>query len=572
MKSNGVFRIRIISACILLFAAMLVGRLYFLQIVYGDTLKEKADRQYAGPNQYVFDRGAIFFKNKEGGLIAAATVRTSYILTIDPTKVTDREALYRILSNVISIDRDAFLLHAGKKGDRYEEIVKQIPEEIAKKINELGLPEVGVYKEQRRFYPGGSFAAQTVGFVAYDESGTALAGRYGLEKFYESVLSRDTNRVYVNFFAQVFTGLGKSLFADSEGGAGDIVTTIEPSVQLFLERTLGEVQDTWHSKQTGGIIIDPITGAIYALALQPSYDLNSFQEQSDSGIYTNALVEGVYEMGSIIKPLTMAAGLDAGVVTATTTYDDKGFLELDGKRISNYDGVARGVVPLQEFLNQSLNTGAAFVAGRLGHERMRKYFTAYGFGEETGIDLPNEVHGLIDNLKSPRDIEYATASFGQGIALTPIETVRALATLGNGGVLVTPHIVERIKYETGVSKTVGYHDGERVLKAETSEEITRMLVEVVDKALVGGAVSLPHYSIAAKTGTAQIAEASSRGYYSDRYLHSFFGYFPAYDPRFLVFLFTIEPQGVKYASQTLVTPFMNTAKFLINYYDIPPDR
>jgi cell division protein FtsI (penicillin-binding protein 3)/stage V sporulation protein D (sporulation-specific penicillin-binding protein) len=227
---------------------------------------------------------------------------------------------------------------------------------------------------------------------------------------------------------------------------------------------------------------------------------------------------------------------------------------------------------MQQVLNQSLNTGVSYIVNQMGKERYRDYLYAYGLDKETGIDLPSEGSPLVDNLTSPRDVEYATASFGQGIALTPIATVRALATLANGGKLVTPHIVKEIRYEDGSIEKLEYPTGEQVLKPETSEEISRMLSIVVDDALRGGSVSLPHHSIGAKTGTAQIANPDGGGYYEDKYLHSFFGYFPAFDPQFIVFMYTVEPQGVRYASETLTDPFMQIARFLINYYSIPPDR
>jgi cell division protein FtsI/penicillin-binding protein 2 len=156
--------------------------------------------------------------------------------------------------------------------------------------------------------------------------------------------------------------------------------------------------------------------------------------------------------------------------------------------------------------------------------------------------------------------------------MTPIATARALAALGNGGYMVTPHIVSRIDYEDGTTKENNFPLGAQVWSNETSETVSRMLTTVVDEALRGGTVALPHHSVAAKTGTAQIANPNGGGYYDDRYLHSFFGYFPAYDPQFLVFLYTVEPKGVQYASETLTTPFMDITKFLINYYNIPPDR
>jgi cell division protein FtsI/penicillin-binding protein 2 len=179
---------------------------------------------------------------------------------------------------------------------------------------------------------------------------------------------------------------------------------------------------------------------------------------------------------------------------------------------------------------------------------------------------------LISNLQNNRDIEFVSASYGQGIAVSPISITRALAALGNGGFMVTPHVVKEIRYDDGKVKDLTPKQGERIFSEQTSEEISRMLTKVVDDALAGGNVALPNHSIAAKTGTAQIAIKGGRGYYDDRYLHSFFGYFPSYHPKFIVFLYHTEPVGAQYSSQTLTEPFMDIAKFLINYYEIPPDR
>jgi len=197
---------------------------------------------------------------------------------------------------------------------------------------------------------------------------------------------------------------------------------------------------------------------------------------------------------------------------------------------------------------------------------------SYRIGEKTGIDLPNETSGLISNLQSSRDIEYANAAFGQGIAFTPIGIIRALASLGNGGNLVVPHIVKAIKYDNGTEKIMSYPISRAKISEKTSEEITRMLVTVMDKSLKRGLAKMDHYSIAVKTGTAQIAKESGGGYYEDRHMHSFFGYFPAYDPEFIIFLYAINPHGVLYASQTWADPFLDITKFLLNYYEVPPDR
>ena len=276
----------------------------------------------------------------------------------------------------------------------------------------------------------------------------------------------------------------------------------------------------------------------------------------------------------MVKPLIMAGALDAGVVTAETTYNDQGSVVVEKKEIFNFDKKARGSnTSMQEVLGQSLNTGMVFVEQKLGKKKLREYLLAYGIKDKTGIDLPNETSGLVSGiLKSPREIEYANAAFGQGIAMTPVGLIRALASLSNGGNLVVPHLVKAIKYNDGISKEITYTTVPTKITKQTSQEITRMLVTVMDKSLKNGHAKIEHFSVAVKTGTAQIANNTSGGYYEDRHTHSFFGYFPAYDPKFIVLLYAVNPKGVLYAATTWADPFLNITKFLLNYYKIPPDR
>jgi len=562
-------RIRLIFFCFLLFAIILCVRLYYVQIIHGQEYTDKADRQYVSLTNKIFDRGNIFFQDKDGIPLGVASLATGYVISINPQKIISPEQAYENISSIIPLDIEFFYSKANQKNSVYQKIADHLPEDVMKKIEALNIVGLEIQKERWRYYPGDSMAAQTLGFVGYD--GNNLVGRYGLEKYYEDVLSRNSNQSNVNFFAEIFSNIKQTISTDFKRD-GEILTSIEPTVQSFFDKKVNEISAEYNSKLTGGIIIDPMTGEIYAMSLSPTFDLNKFSAEKDLSIFNNPLVEGLYEMGSIIKPLTMAAGLDSGAVTAETKYTDTGSLTLDSSTIYNYDKKAKGTVNMQEVLNQSLNLGVSFVVRQMGKNNFADYMRNYGLDEETGIDLPGENHGRMDNLKSPRDIEYATASFGQGISMTPIETVRALSVLANGGKLIVPHVVKKINYTSGLFNNISYvNEAKQVIKKETSEEISRMLTVVVDKALANGKVSLPNYSVAAKTGTAQIAKPGG-GYYDDRWLHSFFGYFPSYNPRFLVFLYTVEPQNVSFASQTLTNPFMDTVKFLINYYNIAPDR
>lgn len=567
-------RLRLLSLFIILFALLLIAKLYFVQIIQGETFKAKGENQYVAGINY-FDRGSIYFSTADGTLVPAATVKLGYILHVNPGILRESGNIndtYEALNSVIPIDSQIYYARVAKLNDPYEELARRISAENAEKIKALEIPGVAVTRERWRTYPGGNMAAHALGLVGYQ--GDELAGRYGLERQYEKVLKRESDDVFVNFFAEIFSNI-KKVVSEGDSLDGDIITTIEPSTQAFLETEIARVTENYSSDFTGGIVIDPMTGEILALALTPSFDPNAPQNESDAAIFRNKLIEDRYEMGSIIKALTIGIGLDSGAITARTTYNDPGCMTLNSRTFCNYDGKSHGTtVTMQEALNKSLNTGFAHIASRVGTRKFNESMLRFGLEDVTGIDLPNEGKSLVSNLKTSRELEAAQASFGQGIALTPITTVRALSALANGGTLITPHLVKEIKYKLGPAKKIQFpleSERERVITQEASIETSRMLTEVVDRSLRLGQMRLENYSIAAKTGTAQIASPGG-GYYQDRFLHSFFGYFPSYEPEFLIFLFTYYPKDVQFASETLTDAFFNMTKFLINYYEIPPDR
>lgn len=563
------FRLRILTLALFLFTALLITRLYFVQVVHGADYALRAERQYVNSSQQLYDRGSIYFTRKDGTLVSAATLATGFTIAIDPKRITDPDAAFAALGAHMPLEYDRFIEAAAKKDDPYEVIGKRIDERAGRAISELEIRGVIVERERWRTYPAGAKAAQTLGFVAYDNDNT-LAGRFGLERYYNDVLDHKADGLFGNFFAELFANLDSVIVDARSARQGDIITSIDPVVQEKLDQVIETTNARYGSRETGAIIMDPKTGEIIAMDVVPSFNPNDFSE-ADPTVFGNPMVEHVYEFGSIVKMLTVAAGLDAGVITPQSTYNDVGCIEVNSRTICNHDLKARGVVPMQEILSQSLNLGVSHITQKLGHDRFRDYFKKLGMGTETGIDLPEETHGIITNLESPRDVEYFNASFGQGIALTPVEMMRSLSSLANGGKMVTPHLARAVRLESGVTRTLTWGEPERVFSQKATEETTRMLVNVVDEALAGGGRKIPEMSVAAKTGTAQIPDPTG-GYYKDRYLHSFFGYFPAYEPRFAILLYTREPGGVKYASETLTDPFMELTHFLINYYDIPPDR
>lgn len=570
MRAQFRTRIRIVLAGIIVMAVVVLVRLYVIQIIHGDEYAERAHQQFSSGGSGLFDRGSIYFTRKDGTLISAATLVTGFLVAINPQSLRDPESAYTAISSIASstVSRETFMAAAAKKNQVYIEVAHRLSDADGKALAAKEIPGVQVLRERWRFYPGGSLAAQTIGIVSYG-SGTTLAGQTGLEAKYDATLARSGDSLYKNFFAELFSNLGDLLVNARDAREGDIITTIEPEVQARLESNIAKVHNRYTSRGTGGIIMDPATGAIIALASVPSYDPNNLQSVNP-GVLDNPLVESIHEFGSIMKPITMTAGLDAGVVTPASTYNDTGCITVNTEKICNWDHKARGVIPMQQIIVQSLNVGASWVATQIGQERFRNYFTTL-FGAKTNIDLPGEVNSRLGNLNTTQQVNFNTASFGQGIAMTPMQMVRALGTLANGGVLVEPHVVSAVRLNSGITRTLDWSHKTPVFSATAVRNTATMMDALTDEVLYGGKAKIPTMSVAAKTGTAQLS-SPGHGYFNDRFFHSFVGFFPSYAPRFIILLYTDDPQGVQYASETLDATFLDLVHFLINYYSVPPDR
>ncbi|HEY5383553.1 MAG TPA: penicillin-binding transpeptidase domain-containing protein, partial [Candidatus Paceibacterota bacterium] len=333
MNSRFIGRVRTLAVCIGLAGLIIIGRLYLLQIIQGKEYTARADAQFIEPASPLSDRDSIYFTDKNGDQIIAASLESGFTLAVNPTKVTDANQLYETLNSIVPLSQSDFLAKATKQGTEYSVVSSHLDTALGQTIEQKQLPGVILAEDRWRYYPGGSLAAQELGFVAYN--GNEQEGRYGLESQYQDTLNRSSDNLYTNFFVQLFDA-AQGLVSGAPQ-SGDIITTIEPSVQAELERTLVAYDNTWHPALAGGIIMDPQTGEVYAMAVSPTFDLNDFGSQTNPSIFANPMVQNVYEMGSIIKPLTMAAGIDSGVITATTTYNDTGCITVDTKKICNYD-------------------------------------------------------------------------------------------------------------------------------------------------------------------------------------------------------------------------------------------
>jgi cell division protein FtsI/penicillin-binding protein 2 len=563
MSDNSVHqqRIKIIMAAVALIGGLIVVRLFYLQVLQSKNYRARAERQYVTSTGDVFDRGTIYFTSKDGTTVAAATIQDGFKAVIDPSLVTDPQSAFNAINAVTPLAQADFIAAAEKKQDPYEEIADRLNNQQAATLTAEKIPGLTLDPDKWRYYPGGSLAAKAIGFVSFKDN--TLVGNYGLEQYYNDVLSRDSSDTSVNFFAEIFANIQSSLFQNNST-TGDVVTSIEPTVQAQLEQTIEGIQQKWSSDSVGAIVMDPYTG--------PTFDLNNYGAVTDESVYTNPLVQSDFEMGSIIKPLIMAAAIENHVVTPETTYDDKGSVVINGTTIFNFDKTGRGpATSMQTVLDDSLNTGMIYVEQHMGQAMFKDYIeNKYQLGQKTGIDLPGEVDGLMSSLNGDNDVNYATAAFGQGIATTPISIVRSFSLLANGGYLVTPHLATAIDEQDGTVKTLTYPKSPApLLKPETLATVDKMLVHVVD---VGYLRGQPDYTVAAKTGTAQIAKPNGGGYYQNEYLHSMIGFFPATNPKFVLYFYNYNPKNVDYSIQTLGDPFFGMVQFLENYYSIPPDR
>jgi cell division protein FtsI/penicillin-binding protein 2 len=567
-------RVSFVRFIFIIFFLVLVSRLFSLQIKHYSDFTKQAEAIHDTTTVLAPDRGLIYCQDKNNNQIPLAINKKYYTLYAIPKEIHDPQKISQKLSQFISLSYDEIYNHLNKSDDPYELLLKKINDDaLINKIKDAQLEGIYITSENYRYYPLGSLASQTVGFVAENDEDGKIKGRYGLELYYDEILSGESG--VFQGVRDAFGRLVRSIFSQEKQvkEGTDIVTTIDKNIQFATEKALENLIQKRQAIQGSIIVMEVKTGKILALANYPTFDLNEFSKVKDYSIFRNFAIEERYEPGSIIKPFTMAAGLDTSVVTPETTYVDKGYYEVGGYKIVNYNNEVYGKANMTKVLERSINTGAIFVAQKLGVENLRKYFKTFGFIDRTGIDLPNEIIGDLSNLEYPKvnSTYLATASYGLGISISPIALLKAYATIANKGETVTPYLVESISDDEGSHSNVIPSESKRVISEKTAETLTNMLVSVIENGF-GGNAKIKGYSMAGKTGTAQISLTGSKGY-SDDAIHSFAGFFPASNPRFLILVKMDRPQwGAEAASNTVTIAFREVEQFLINYYNVPPDE
>jgi cell division protein FtsI/penicillin-binding protein 2 len=554
--------------------AIIISRLFYLQVLRYSFYKALATNQHQTFQTIYPIRGEIFMKdrytndNSRSSFFPVALNKDLWMVYAVPKDIENKEETVKKLSPFLDVEEEILSQRINKPDDPYEPLESKLSEETAQKIKNLNLKGIFLETENWRYYPANKLACHLIGFVGFQDD--QKVGRYGVEGYYEKELAGKFGFVEAkkDSSGQLISVEDKVL-EEPEDGA-DVVLTIDPNIQFFIEKKLEETIK-WLGA-TGGtvIVMDIKTGAIKAMANWPNFDSNKYNEVKDINIFLNPAISNVFEPGSIFKVITMAGALDKGVIDPNTTYEDKGFVEISGYTIENALKKPQGIQTMTQVLEKSLNTGAIFAQQKLGKDDFKNYVEKFGFGEKTDIDLSGEEKGNLSNLKKKRDLEYATASFGQGIAVTSIQLVSAFATIANEGILMKPYIVEKIIYNDGKEELTKPEQIRQVISSDAASRLTAMLVSAVkigyeDKAGVKG------YSVAAKTGTAQIPDLQNGGY-TDETIHSFGEFFPAYSPRFSMLIKVDKPKTIKFAADSITPLAKEIAQYILNYYEVPPSQ
>lgn len=503
-----------------------------------------AQRGVAGQNNVV--RGVISVVDREGQQIPLAMNHDQHIIFAVPKEIEDADEVASQLRALLAMPFPGIEKRLAQKTDLYEGLVVDATSDQVALIEEAGITGLYTTLRQGREYPFGSLASHVVGFVSQDEGTGSAEGQYGVEAFYNAELS--------------------TAGTSGELKGQDVTLTLDRSIQQKAEELIADLVREKKAIGGGIIVMEPATGRVLAMANEPTFNPNEYAK-TDLGTFINPLVQGLYEPGSVFKPITMAIGLDLGVITPETTYNDPGYFTSDGKTIKNWDLKAHGLITMTNVIEQSINTGTVFAQRKIGQKPFYEYLLKFGMKELTGITLPGEITGRLTPLeKYPRDINFATAAYGQGVAVTPIRLITALGVLANGGMLVEPYIVE------GAPRK----EPRRVIGEHAAKQATQMMVSAVKKAKVA---DLANYTVAGKTGTA-FKPDFKKGGYSDKVINTYIGFAPACSetstpgckPRFIALIKLDEPENAPLAGTTVVPAFHDLAEYILNYYTVAPDK
>ncbi|MBI2415201.1 MAG: penicillin-binding protein 2 [Candidatus Kerfeldbacteria bacterium] len=562
-------RLDILRYGFIILGGLIVIRLFTVQILHNSYYTALAFNNHELFQDLFPERGDILVQDPYSATGTAPIVTNRALAEVhaEPIHIQNPQTTAEALSPILHITVADLITQLDKPNDPDEILKRRVPEEVVAAIAELNLPGITFRQEQWRYYPEGEYTAHLTGYFGYSDEDRK--GQYGVEGYFDTELAGTPG-----FLKGEKDALGRFLtigdsFIEQAIDGDDVVLTIDKNVQFYACERLKAQAEKLTAKEGTVIVLQPKTGAVIAMCNYPSYDPNTYNQVESIDVFINSAVSDEYEAGSVIKAITMAAGLDRGVVSPTTTYNDVGQIVIDGYHISNFDGKAYGSQTMTSVLENSLNLGAIFVAQQVGNEALYQYIHNFGFGESTGIELLGEHDGDVAELSKLKDIYSATASYGHGFTVTPIQLAAAYGAIANNGQLMKPYVVAERQQPSGDKIVTQPQPVRQVISAATAKTLTAMLVNVIDYGHAKRA-QVPGYFLAGKTGTALVATAS--GYDAHRHNDTFVGFGPVSDPQFVLLVKMNEPNGVQYAEGSVVPVWGEIAQYLVNYYQIPPDR
>lgn len=606
-------RLILVRLFFIIVCVTMIARLFDLQILRGSVYTALAAGQHELYRKLFPVRGSVYVREGSGldQLFPLVTNRDLHLLYAIPSQVVDASTTAATLVDLLGLPESVSLAQAegelfadidpgldpavaaeikqsrrqnwqetqrqqeitrlrallSKPDDPYEPLRHRLTAEQVEAIKALEIEGLGFQTEVWRYYPESGMGGHLFGFWGFSDD--ERKGRYGLEGYFDEELAGTFGEIHSERDAWGnLIAVGTQSLKEKVDGA-DLVLTIDRAIQYKACQELQAAVERYQAEGGTVIIMEPATGAIVAMCGAPDYDPANYRSVASIKSYNNPAISTSYEPGSIFKVITMAAALDAGKVTPQTTYDDTGSVVIGPYTIKNFDDKIYGRQTMTQVLENSINTGTIFAMRQMGPKVFAKYLRDFGFGQMTGVTLSGEATGDIRNVETHREIYAATASFGQGLSVTPLQMVTAVAAIANGGTLMRPYLVDAKLRNGEVIEQMRPQAVRRVVSAKAAAMTGGMMVNVVEHGH-GAHAAVPGYRVAGKTGTAQTAAAGG-GYDPDNVVVSFVGFAPFEHPRFAMLVMLDRPQRGKEAATTVTYTFQAIAKFILTYYNIPRD-
>ncbi len=543
-------RIKIIYAFFIIFFLCIILKVFYTQVIDYKKLNNLASSLWTRNLPIEADRGKIYDRN---GVVLASN-KTTVSLVIIPNQIKDKQTTAQKLASILNVSVKEMLSHVAKKTsiERVHPYGRRLDFTIADKIADLKLPGVYLVKESKRYYPYKTMLSHTIGFVGIDNQGLS-----GLELMYNDYLTGSYGAIKYTSDAK-----GNKLdltenYVEPQDGV-NMTLTVNYEIQESLERELSNAMLRYNPEQALGIVMDPKTGEILAMASRPSFNPSEYQKYTTEEINRNLPIWMTYEPGSTFKIITLSAALEEKKVDLDNDhFYDGGSIQVENARIKCWKAGGHGEQTFKQVVENSCNPGFVALGQRLGTETLFKYIKQFGFGSKTGIDLNGESTGILFPISKVGPVELATTSFGQGVSVTPIQQIRAVSAAINGGYLYEPYIVKSLN-EPSTNSVIKYNKPKlvrKVISDDTSKKVRMALESVVNNGS-GRNAYIEGYRVGGKTGTAQ--KVKDGKYMIGNYITSFIGFLPANDPEVVVYVAIDNAKGITQYGGTVAAPIAKT--------------